>query len=58
MILAGCSSTPTWTNANPKQREIGIFIPDDNYYNSTQYQLDTEESVLNIIDLKQRLGKE
>jgi len=57
VLLCGCSTTSTWTDANQQERNQGFFIPDDNYYNSDQYKSDIAESAQTIINLQQELGK-
>lgn len=56
LFCVGCHSTPTWSKASAKQRAEEIFIPDDAFYQSPQYQIEIEESVDTVIRLRKQLG--
>lgn len=54
--LCGCTNHyPSWSKANPYQREMGFYVADDAYYASDQFQKDVEEDCQVIMALKEQL---
>lgn len=49
ILLSGCSTTPTWSNANATQRVNLWFIGDRPYYNSPQATNDVNDTVDTIL---------